>query len=219
VYGVPELNRARIREASVVGNPGCFAIAMILSLLPAIKAGLIDPKSIISDGKTGISGGGKKPSATNHYPERNESVTPYRVASHQHVYETVASLEAVAGEKVGITFVPHLVPITRGIITTSYAQLRQDVSAKEIQAVYEETFKDEPFVRVLPIGMTPGPKAVAGSNLCDVSIVVDQDNGRLVMVGSIDNLMKGQAGVALQNINIMFGFPETTGLDRSPIYP
>jgi N-acetyl-gamma-glutamyl-phosphate reductase len=219
VYGVPELNRARIREASVVGNPGCFAIAMILSLLPAIKAGLIDPKSIISDGKTGISGGGKKPSATNHYPERNESVTPYRVASHQHVYETVASLEAVAGEKVGITFVPHLVPITRGIITTSYAQLRQDVSAIEIQAVYEETFKDEPFVRVLPIGMTPGPKAVAGSNLCDVSIVVDQDNGRLVMVGSIDNLMKGQAGVALQNINIMFGFPETTGLDRSPIYP
>ena len=219
VYGVPELNRARIREASVVGNPGCFAIAMILSLLPAIKAGLIDPKSIISDGKTGISGAGKKPTATNHYPERNESVTPYRVASHQHVYETVAALEAIAGEKVGITFVPHLVPITRGIITTSYGQLRKDISAKEIQAVYEEAFKDEPFVRVLPLGMSPGPKAVAGSNLCDVSIAVDEENGRLVMMGSIDNLMKGQAGVALQNINIMFGFPETTGLDRSPIYP
>jgi N-acetyl-gamma-glutamyl-phosphate reductase len=219
VYGVPELNRARIREASVVGNPGCFAIAMILSLLPAIKAGLIDPKSIIADGKTGISGAGKKPSATNHYPERNESVTPYRVANHQHVYETVASLEAIAGEKVGITFVPHLVPITRGIITTSYGQLRKDVSAKEIQAVYEDTFKDEPFVRVLPLGLSPGPKAVAGSNLCDVSIAVDEENGRLVMMGSIDNLMKGQAGVALQNINIMFGFPETTGLDRSPIYP
>ncbi|MCC7371450.1 MAG: N-acetyl-gamma-glutamyl-phosphate reductase [Chloroflexi bacterium] len=219
VYGVPELNRARIREASVVGNPGCFAIAMILSLLPAIKAGLIDPKSIIADGKTGISGAGKKPSATNHFPERNESVTPYRVASHQHVYETVASLEAVAGEKVGITFVPHLVPLTRGIITTSYAQLRKDVSAKEIQAVYEETFKDEPFVRVLPPGLTPGPKAVSGSNLCDVSVVLDEENGRLVMVGSIDNLMKGQAGVALQNINIMFGFPEKTALDRSPIYP
>jgi N-acetyl-gamma-glutamyl-phosphate reductase len=219
VYGVPELNRARIREASVVGNPGCFAIAMVLSLLPAIKAGLIDPKSIIADGKTGISGAGKKPSATNHYPERNESVTPYRVANHQHVYETVASLEAIAGEKVGITFVPHLVPITRGIITTSYGQLRKEVSAKEIQAVYEDTFKDEPFVRVLPLGLSPGPKAVAGSNLCDVSIAVDEENGRLVMMGSIDNLMKGQAGVALQNINIMFGFPETTGLDRSPIYP
>ena len=219
VYGVPELNRARIREASVVGNPGCFAIAMILSLLPAIKAGLIDPRSIISDGKTGISGAGKKPTATNHFPERNESVTPYRVASHQHVYETVAALEAVAGEKVGITFVPHLVPLTRGIIVTSYGQLRESVPAAKIQAIYEECFASEPFVRVLPTGMTPGPKAVAGSNLCDVSIAVDEENGRLVMVGSIDNLMKGQAGVALQNINIMFGFPETTALDRSPIYP
>ena len=218
-YGVPELNRARIREARVVGNPGCFSVAMILSLLPAVKAGLIDPRSIISDGKTGISGAGKKPSATNHFPERNESVTPYRVASHQHVYETVASLEAVAGEKVGITFVPHLVPLTRGIIVTSYATLRQPVSAAEVQKVYEETFADEPFVRVLPLGLTPGPKAVSGSNICDVSVAVDAENGRLVTIGSIDNLMKGQAGVALQNINIMFGFPETTGLDRSPIYP
>jgi N-acetyl-gamma-glutamyl-phosphate reductase len=219
VYGIPELNRARIREAKVVGNPGCFAVAMILSLLPAIKAGLIDPRSIISDGKTGISGGGKKPTAVNHFPERNESVTPYRVASHQHVYETVAALEAVAGEKVGITFVPHLVPLTRGIIVTSYGQLREGTTAEQVQAVYEECFAGEPFVRVLPIGLTPGPKAVAGSNLCDVSIAVDADNGRLVMVGSIDNLMKGQAGVALQNINLMFGFPETTGLERSPIYP
>jgi N-acetyl-gamma-glutamyl-phosphate reductase len=219
VYGIPELNRARIREASVVGNPGCFAVAMILSLLPAIKAGLIDPRSVISDGKTGISGAGKKPSATNHFPERNESVTPYRVASHQHVYETIAALEAVAGEKVGITFVPHLVPLTRGIIVTSYATLRQTVSASQVQAVYEECFADEPFVRVLPPGLTPGPKAVAGSNLCDVSIAVDAENGRLVMVGSIDNLMKGQAGVALQNINLMFGFSETTALERSPIYP
>jgi N-acetyl-gamma-glutamyl-phosphate reductase len=219
VYGIPELNRARIREASVVGNPGCFAVAMILSLLPAIKAGLIDPKSIVADGKTGISGAGKKPSATNHFPERNESVTPYRVASHQHVYETVAALEAVAGEKVGITFVPHLVPLTRGIIVTSYAQLRPGVDASTIQALYEETFAGEPFVRVLPKGLTPGPKAVSGSNICDVSVVVDAENDRLVTIGSIDNLMKGQAGVALQNINIMFGFPETTGLERSPIYP
>jgi N-acetyl-gamma-glutamyl-phosphate reductase len=219
VYGIPELNRSRIREAKVVGNPGCFAVAMILSLLPAIKAGLIDPRSIVSDGKTGISGAGKKPTATNHFPERNESVTPYRVASHQHVYETVAALEAVAGEKVGITFVPHLVPLTRGIIVTSYAQLREGVSAERVQSVYEECFAEEPFVRVLPLGLTPGPKAVAGSNLCDVSIALDPDNDRLVLVGSIDNLMKGQAGVALQNINLMFGFPETTGLDRSPIYP
>lgn len=219
VYGIPELNRARIREARVVGNPGCFAVAMILSLAPAIEAGLIDPRSIISDGKTGISGAGKKPSATNHFPERNESVTPYRVACHQHVYETVAALQAVAGEKVGVTFVPHLVPITRGIIVTSYATLRQDVSAEQIQRIYEEYYADEPFARVLPLGMTPGPKAVSGSNICDVSVAVDADNGRVVLVGSIDNLMKGQAGVALQNINIMYGFPETLGLERLPMYP
>jgi N-acetyl-gamma-glutamyl-phosphate reductase len=192
---------------------------MILSLAPAIKAGLIDPRSIISDGKTGISGAGKKPTAVNHFPERNESVTPYRVASHQHVYETVAALQAVAGEKVGITFVPHLVPITRGIIVTSYATLRQDVSAEKIQSIYEEYYADEPFARVLPLGMTPGPKAVSGSNICDVSVAVDADNGRVVLVGSIDNLMKGQAGVALQNLNIMYGFKETLGLERLPMYP
>jgi N-acetyl-gamma-glutamyl-phosphate reductase len=115
--------------------------------------------------------------------------------------------------------VPHLVPLTRGIIVTSYATLRREASAAEIQSIYEECFADEPFVRVLPPGLTPGPKSVAGSNLCDVSIVLDAENSRLVMVGSIDNLMKGQAGVALQNINLMFGFPETTALERSPIYP
>ena len=146
-------------------------------------------------------------------------MTPYRVASHQHVYETVAALQELGGEKVGLTFVPHLVPTTRGIIVTSYATLRQDLPVDQIQAVYEEYYADEPFVRVLPRGMTPGPKSVMGSNLCDVSLALDADNGRLVMVGSIDNLMKGQAGVALQNINIMFGFPETLGLERSPIYP
>jgi N-acetyl-gamma-glutamyl-phosphate reductase len=115
--------------------------------------------------------------------------------------------------------VPHLVPLTRGIIVTSYATLRQDVSAEQIHAVYEEHYADEPFARVLPLGLTPGPKAVSGSNICDVSVAVDQDNGRVVLIGSIDNLMKGQAGVALQNINIMYGFPETLGLERSPTYP
>jgi len=219
VYGIPELNRARIREARVVGNPGCFAVAMILAIAPALKAGLIDPRSLIADGKTGISGAGKKPSATNHFPERNESVTPYRVAAHQHVYETVAALQEISGEKIGLTFVPHLVPTTRGIIVTCYANLRQATPLDRIQAAYEEMYAEEPFVRVLPAGLTPGPKSVMGSNLCDVSLALDADNGRLVMVGSIDNLMKGQAGVALQNINIMMGFPETLGLERSPIYP
>ncbi|MCC6173824.1 MAG: N-acetyl-gamma-glutamyl-phosphate reductase [Chloroflexi bacterium] len=219
VYGIPELNRARIREASVVGNPGCFAVAMILALAPAIRAHLIDPRTVIADGKTGISGAGKKPSVTNHFPERNESVTPYRVARHQHVYETIAALQALGQEKVGLTFVPHLVPTTRGIIVTNYATLREPISLDRVQAIYEEFYAGEPFVRVLPPDLSPGPKAVMGSNLCDVSLALDADNGCLVMMGSIDNLVKGQAGVALQNINIMFGFPETLGLERPPLYP
>jgi len=219
VYGIPELSRERIKTARVVGNPGCFAVAMILALAPAVKARMIDPATIVVDGKTGISGAGKKPSATNHYPERNEGVMPYRVASHQHHYETVAALEALGGEKLGLTFVPHLVPTTRGIICTSYASLRDDMDPASVQQAYEQFYADEPFVRVLPAGVSPGPKAVQGSNLCDVSVFVDRDNRRLIAVGSIDNLMKGQAGVALQNINLMCGLPETMGLERSPYYP
>ncbi len=219
VYGVPELNRGRLKGAGLVGNPGCFAVAMILALAPAIEARLIDPASIVCDGKTGISGAGKKPTATNHFPERNESVTPYRVASHQHAYETVVALEELGGQPLRLTFVPHLVPTTRGIICTCYASLREDVAPERVQARYEQFYADEPFVRVLPYGLTPGPKGVLGSNLCDVSVVLDRANGRLVAVGSIDNLMKGQAGVALQNLNLMCGFPETAGLDRIPVFP
>jgi N-acetyl-gamma-glutamyl-phosphate reductase len=219
IYGVPELHRDRLRGARLVGNPGCFAVAMILALAPAVRAGLIDSRSLIVDGKTGISGAGKKPSATNHFPERNESVTPYRVANHQHVFETRTALEALTSEPVCLTFVPHLVPTTRGIICTCYATLREDVPTERVQDIYAEFYAGEPFVRLLPSGLTPGPKAVLGSNLCDVSVALDRPNGRLVTIGSIDNLLKGQAGVAVQNINLMCGFPETLGLDRVPIYP
>jgi N-acetyl-gamma-glutamyl-phosphate reductase len=219
VFGIPELYREDIAEARLVGNPGCFAVAMILGLAPAVRAGIIDPRSIICDGKTGISGAGKKPSATHHFPERNENVTPYRIANHQHEVEVTITLEHLSGEQVNVTFVPHLVPLTRGIIVTSYATLRQEVSQADVQGLYEDVFRDEPFVRVLPEGVSPGLKGVLGSNLCDISLTVDEDNGRLVVAASIDNLLKGQAGVALQNINIMHGFPETTGLERVPMYP
>jgi N-acetyl-gamma-glutamyl-phosphate reductase len=219
VYGIPELFRERIRGARLVGNPGCFSVAMILSLAPAVKAGLIEPRSIITDGKTGISGAGKKPSATFHFPDRDGNVTPYRVANHQHVVETRMALADVGGEPIGLTFVPHLMPITRGILTTSYATLRRDVTAQEVVEIYQSFYQGEPFVRVLPAGLTPGLKTVVGSNLCDISTVVDRENGRLIVVGAIDNLLKGQAGNALQNINVMFGFPETQGLERTPLYP
>jgi N-acetyl-gamma-glutamyl-phosphate reductase len=219
VYGVPELFRRNVAGAQLVGNPGCFSVAMELGLAPALKAGLIEPGSIIVDGKTGISGAGKKPSPTFHFPERVENVTPYRVAAHQHGVEAAEALASYTGTKVGLTFVPHLVPISRGIECTCYAQLKSSATAQHVNELYRESYAGEPFVRVLPVGVAPGPKAVHGSNLCDVSTFVDEENGRLVIASSIDNLLKGQAGNALQNLNLMFGLEETCGLERIPLYP
>lgn len=219
VYGIPELFREEIAGAKLVGNPGCFAVAIILGLAPALKTGLVAPRSIIVDGKTGISGAGKKPSPMHHFPERDENVTPYRVANHQHAVEANLALSRVAGEEVKITFVPHLVPLIRGILCTMYGQLRRDISIGEVHELYGRFYAGEPFVRVLPPGLTPGLKSVLGSNLCDISLALDAENGRLVVMAAIDNLLKGQAGVALQNINVMLGFPETAGLERLPIYP
>lgn len=218
-YGIPELYRSQIAQVKVVGNPGCFAVSMILGMSPAIKAKLVDPRSIISDGKTGISGAGKKPSATHHFPERNENLTPYRIANHQHLIETAGTLGELGGEAIGLTFVPHLLPVTRGIVCTMYSTLRSDTTAQQVYDIYQEFYSKEPFVRVLPLGVNPGLKTVVGSNYCDISLTVDQRNGRLIVVSSIDNLLKGQAGMAMQNINVMFGFPETMGLERVPIYP
>lgn len=219
VYGIPELYREQLKGARLVGNPGCFAVAMILGLAPAARAGLIEPAGIVADGKTGISGAGKKPSATHHFPERNENVTPYRIGTHQHAVEVEMTLSALLGAEVDLTFVPHLIPVTRGIICTLYARLREPLSQDEVQAVYERFYGGEPFVRVLPPGVSPGLSSVLGSNMCDISITVDHARRRLIVASSIDNLLKGQAGVALQNINLMLGFPETTALERVPMYP
>ncbi|MBI2865559.1 MAG: N-acetyl-gamma-glutamyl-phosphate reductase [Chloroflexi bacterium] len=218
-YGVPEIFRRQIRESRLVGNPGCFAVAMTLGLAPAVKRGIVDPGSIIVDGKTGSSGAGKKPSTVHHFPERNESCAPYRLASHQHSVETAATLSQLAGETARLTFVPHLLSTTRGILCTCYASLRAGVSLGEVHDLYRDFYAGEPFVRIQPPGVYPGLKAVLASNLCDISLALDAAAGRLIVVSSIDNLLKGQAGNALQNINVMFGFPETMGLDRLPLYP
>lgn len=218
-YGVPELFRREVTGAKLVGNPGCFSVSMELAVAPALKAGLIDSRSIVVDGKTGISGAGKQPRPQFHFPDRVENVTPYRVAAHQHGIEASEALSRHADTHVGLTFVPHLVPISRGIECTCYAQLRGNTTAAQVQELYEATYQGEPFVRVLPPGVAPGPKAVHGSNLCDISTFVDDENGRLVVVSSIDNLLKGQAGMALQNINLMLGIEETCGLERIPLYP
>lgn len=219
VYGVPELHRDRLHGARLVGNPGCFAVSMLLGLAPAVRARLIDPSSVISDGKTGSSGAGKKPNAAHHYPERNENLTPYRVAVHQHLVETVEELSLLGAGRVGLTFVPHLVPLTRGIICTMYATLARDVGLEEVHALYCDAYAGERFVRVLPLGAQASQKHVVGSNLCDISLAVDAENRRLVVVSAIDNLLKGQAGNAVQNLNVMFGFPEDAGLGRIPMYP
>lgn len=219
VYGLPELFRKELAGARLIGNPGCFAVAMILGLTPLLTAGLVDPRSIVCDGKTGVSGAGKKPSAVHHFPERNENLAPYRVAAHQHGFEATAVLERVTGRAVGVTFVPHLLPVTRGILCTMYATLARPASARSMRDLYHDAYGREPFIRVLPAGAIPTLKGVVGSNLCDIGIAVDDANRRVVVIASLDNLLKGQAGVALQNINIRFGFPEATGLDRLPVFP
>jgi N-acetyl-gamma-glutamyl-phosphate reductase len=219
VYGMPELNRERLRGARLVGNPGCFAVSMVLGLAPAAAQGLIEPDGIVIDGKTGISGAGKKPGPGYHFPAANENVTPYRIGSHQHPVETEMTVGALIESPIDLTFVPHLIPVTRGIICTIYARLREPLPPTEVQDAYERFYADEPFVRVLPPGVSPGLGSVLGSNLCDLSVTTLPEQRRLIVASSIDNLLKGQAGVALQNINLMLGFPETTGLERVPIYP
>jgi len=219
VYGIPELYRERLRGARLVGNPGCFAVAMTLGLAAAAAGGLIEPDGIVVDGKTGISGAGKKPAAGYHFPAANENVAPYRIGSHQHSVETEMAIGALMESPVDLTFVPHLVPVTRGIICTIYARLREPLAQDAVQMAYQSFYGDEPFVRVLPPGVSPGLASVRGSNFCDISVTTIPQQRRLIIASSIDNLMKGQAGVALQNINLMLGFPETTGLERVPIYP
>ena len=218
-YGVPELNRERIRTARLVGNPGCFAVAMILALAPAVSAGLISPRSIIVDGKTGSSGAGKKPGPVHHYPERNENVTPYRIATHQHNVEVVQTLSRLAGSQVSLTFVPHVVPATRGILCTCYADLAAGASLARAREAYQDFYRSEPFVRVMPGAVIPTLKSVYTSNFCDIGLAADESTGKLIVISAIDNLVKGQAGVALENVNLMLGLPETMGVDRAPTYP
>jgi N-acetyl-gamma-glutamyl-phosphate reductase len=219
VYGVPELFRESIRGARLVGNPGCFSIAMELALAPALSVRAIDPASIIVDGKTGVSGAGKKAVPAHHFPERAENVSPYRVAAHQHGVEAAEALSRHAGVSVGLTFVPHVVPTSRGILCTCYAQISAPAFAERLHDLYATTYAHEPFVRVLPSGAAATPKSVHGSNLCDLSLFVDEEQDRLIVISAIDNLLKGQAGNALQNINLMLGLEETCGLERVPLYP
>ena len=219
VYGMPELHRREIARANLVGNPGCFATSCILGLAPALKARLVAPFSIVCDCKSGVSGAGKKPKPTFHYPERYENINAYRLSGHQHVCEVERELSLQYGDEVRLTFTAHVLPINRGILSTLYADLVRDVSEEDVIGIYREFYGEGGFVRVLNSTAVVGTSSVRCTNYCDVVVSVDRRTRKLRIVSIIDNLMKGQAGQALQNMNVMFGFPENTGLDRPGMYP
>ncbi|MDD2955577.1 MAG: N-acetyl-gamma-glutamyl-phosphate reductase [Oscillospiraceae bacterium] len=216
VYGLPELYREKIAKASLVGNPGCYPTSIALGMAPAMKAGILDAGSIIIDSKSGVTGAGRGLSQTTHYPDCNEAFSPYKVAAHRHTPEIEQTLSDLGGEKVTVTFVPHLLPVNRGIVSTIYASLKKELAVEEIHALYKAAWGGEKFVRVLDLGQTANLKNVKYSNYCDISIHVDGRTGRLIVVSVIDNMVKGAAGQAVQNMNLLFGLPEAAGLEMVP---
>ena len=219
VYGLPELHRAEIARANLVGNPGCFATSCILGLSPAAKAHLVKPQSIVCDCKSGVSGAGKKAKPQFHYPERCEQINAYRLSGHQHVCEVERELSLQGGEDVKLIFTAQVLPISRGILSTLYGDLTRDVTEQEVLDIYREFYAGSAFVRVLPSTAATGTMSVRGTNRCEIVVSVDQRVRKLRIVSIIDNLVKGQAGQALQNMNVMFGLPETAGLDKPGMYP
>ncbi len=220
VYGLPELNKRIIPEAGLVSNPGCYPTSAILALLPALEKNLVTPEGIVVDSLSGVSGAGRAADENTHFCVRSESVAAYKAGGgHQHIPEMEQYLSIAADARVTISFTPHLGPFSRGIYTTVYANLAGPKSIDQMLEVYGERYADEPFVKVLPAGVMPELKAVRGSNFCHIGLAVDARAGRLVVVSAIDNLIKGASGQAVQNMNIMFGLPETMGLEQGAIWP
>ena len=228
VYGLCEINREAVKSARLVANPGCYPTCSTLSVYPLLKEGLIDPATIIIDAKSGTSGAGRGAKVANLYCEVNENIKAYGVAGHRHTPEIEEQLSYAAGEPVILNFTPHLVPMNRGILITAYASLKEirqpDGSfslptREQVYAAYEKYFKKEKFVRLLPDGVCPETKWVEGSNYVDVNFKIDSRTGRIIMMGAMDNLVKGAAGQAVQNMNLMFGLPEDEGLDLVPMFP
>ena len=219
VYGLAELHREEIATADVVGNPGCFAVSCILGLAPAVANGIIELDSIVCDAKTGVSGGGKNPKASSHYPARYEAMNAYRVSGHQHVYEIERELGLLGKQAIAITFTPHAMPLSRGIMSTLYGTLRPGQTIASIEEAYRAFYESERFVRVYGPDKPQTSTNVRGSNFCNLSLNIDERTQKLIVVSYIDNLVKGQAGSAVQNMNIMLGLDETAGLLRPGAYP
>lgn len=219
VYGLCEINRDKIKGKRIIANPGCYTTCSILSLYPLVKDKMIDLKTIIIDAKSGVTGAGRGVSIGTHYDEVNESVKAYKIASHRHTPEIEEQLSYAAGENITLSFTPHLIPMNRGILATIYASLNNEYSYEDIKAVYEKYYKDEYFIRLTKEGVFPETKWVKGSNFCDIGFAVDKRTNRIIITGAIDNLNKGAAGQAVQNMNILFGLDEKTGLDAPAIFP
>lgn len=224
VYGLCEVNREKIKAARLIANPGCYTTCSILTAYPLVKEGLIDPETLIIDAKSGTSGAGRGAKLPNLYCEVNENIKAYGVASHRHTPEIEEQLGYAAGTEITINFTPHLVPMNRGILATEYAALVKKADGslptyEEVKAVYDAYYQKEKFVRVLEKDVLPETKWVEGSNYMDINFKIDPRTGRIIMMGALDNLVKGAAGQAVQNMNLLFGFPEWEGLDLVPLFP
>lgn len=224
VYGLCEVNREAVREARLVANPGCYTTCSILTAYPLVKEGLIDPDTLIIDAKSGTSGAGRGAKVNNLFCEVNENMKAYGVTTHRHTPEIEEQLGYAAGRQITVTFTPHLAPMNRGILATEYASLIRKAdgtypTGKEVREVYERYYSKEYFVRVLEDGVCPETRWVEGSNFVDVNFVIDERTGRIIMMGALDNLVKGAAGQAVQNMNLMFGLQENMGLELVPLFP
>lgn len=219
VYGLCEINREDVKKARLVANPGCYTTCSILTCYPLVKEGIIDPNTIIVDAKSGTSGAGRGAKVDNLFCEVNENMKAYGVATHRHTPEIEEQLGYACGEKITINFTPHLVPMNRGILATAYASLKKDVTYEEVKAIYDKYYADEKFIRVLEKDVCPQTKWVEGSNYVDVNFKIDPRTNRIIMMGAIDNLVKGAAGQAVQNMNLMFGLKESEGLELVPMFP
>ena len=215
-YCIPELHAARLPGCKIIGNPGCYPTSVALALAPALRQGLIETKGIVIDSKSGVTGAGRGLTQTSHFPDCNEAFSPYKVACHRHTPEIEQTLGEIAGEKLRVTFVPHLLPLNRGIVSTIYTELAAEKTLPELIAIWKGFYAGKPFVRVLEAGETANLRNVKYSNYCDISLHLDPRAGRLILVGAIDNMVKGAAGQAIQNMNLALGLPETAGLTMIP---
>jgi len=219
VYGLTELHRDAIKGTQLIANPGCYPTAALLGVAPLLKEGTIELDSLVMDAKSGVSGAGKTPLPHLHFTEANEALMAYRVGEHQHTPEIEQEVAHLSNQDVPISFTPHLIPMNRGLLCTTYAFLKQEISTGDLVKKFQSYYNDEPFIRVLSSGSYPNTRNVRGTNRCDIGLKVDERTGRVIVVSVIDNLVKGASGQAVQNMNVMMGIEETTGLDLPPLVP